>query len=182
MHKALRKWKTCYQPSRTVVMLEGALCWTGKIEKWWKWCSESCWWWHPSFTYYLFPKWGLCVWHPNCRGRSSCRHQTSEMQEAPSPDGIQSEHLKYGGEMITQPLTWVLNCILDLETILQTFKHSIIVPVHKRKGCDPLSCGSYRGISLVSALAKVMDWHQQLQIPRGKSACAAKPGTLETSR
>jgi len=47
----------------------------------------------------------------------------------------------------------VLNCILDLETILQTFKHSIIVPVHKEKGLDPLSCGSYCGISQVSALA-----------------------------
>ena len=41
--------------------------------------------------------------------------------------------------MITQWLTRVLNCILDFETILQTFKHSIIVPVHKRKGYDPLS-------------------------------------------
>ena len=45
-----------------------------------------------------------------------------------------------GEMMITQWLTRVLNCILDLETILQTFKHSIIVPVHKRKGYDPLSC------------------------------------------
>ena len=79
------------------------------------------------------------------------------MQEAPSPDGIQSEHLKYGGEMITQWLTQVLNCILDLETIQQTFKHSIIVPVQKGKGCDPLSCGTYRGIPLVSVPAKVME-------------------------
>ena len=41
MHKALHKRKSCYQPSGTVVVLEGALCWTGKIEKWWKWCMKA---------------------------------------------------------------------------------------------------------------------------------------------
>ena len=86
---------------------------------------------------------------------ATIRHM--KCRKASSPDGIHSEHLKYGGEMITQLLIRVLNCILDLETIPQTFKHSIIIPVHKGKGRDPLSCGSYCGISLVSTLAKVME-------------------------
>ena len=58
----------------------------------------------------------------------------SEMQES-----IQSEHLKRGGEMITQWLTWVINCILDLETICkpsstvsssQSTKEKAVTPFH----------------------------------------------------
>ena len=79
------------------------------------------------------------------------------MQESTNPDGVQPEHLKYGGQMIIQWLTQVLNRILDLETIPHIFKHSTIVPVRKGKGRNPLSSGSYRGISLVSAQATVME-------------------------
>ena len=42
-----------------------------------------------------------------------------------------------GEMMVTQWLTQVLNCTLELETILQIFRHSIIVPVYKTKGIDP---------------------------------------------
>ena len=49
------------------------------------------------------------------------------------------------------------NSICDLEQIPDCFKHGIIVPAFKGKGRDPLLVNSYRGITLTSVLAKVLE-------------------------
>lgn len=67
-------------------------------------------------------------------------------------DGFQPKHLKYGREILTQWFTRALNCVLDLETVLQFFKHSITVPVRKGEGRNPFSCSSDCDIPLVSSL------------------------------
>lgn len=67
-------------------------------------------------------------------------------------DGFQPKHLKYGREILTQWFTRALNCVLDLETVPQIFKHSITVPVCKGEGRNPFSCGSDCDIPLVSYL------------------------------
>ena len=70
--------------------------------------------------------------------------------------------LKYGEEKITQ---WVFNSILDFQTILQVFKHSIIILVHKGKNYNPLLHGLHHGISVVLVLAKelvIVNWIQPI--------------------
>ena len=47
--------------------------------------------------------------------------------------------------------------ICDLKQIPDCFEHGIIIPAFKGKGRDPLLVNSYRGITLTSVLAKVLE-------------------------
>ena len=49
------------------------------------------------------------------------------------------------------------NNICDLELIPDCFKPGIIVPAFKGKGKDPLLVNSYRGITLTSVFATVLE-------------------------
>ena len=52
----------------------------------------------------------------------------------------------------------MFNHIISLEVIPSVFKFGTIVPIYKGKGKDPLSKGSYRGITLTSVLAKTFEF------------------------
>ena len=51
----------------------------------------------------------------------------------------------------------VLNAIVELEAVPSTLKSGIIIPVYKGSGRDPVETDSYRGVTLSSVLAKMLE-------------------------
>ena len=80
------------------------------------------------------------------------------MRKACGPDGLLGEHLKFGGQALFTWLLKILNCIVELEAIPDIFKCGSITPVYKGGGKDPLDKNSYRGITVASVLAKVLEF------------------------
>ena len=81
-----------------------------------------------------------------------------KMRKACGPDGVLAEHLKYGGQPLHTWLLKILNCIVKLEVIPDMFKYGSITPVYKGGGKDPLDKNSYRGITVTSVLAKLLEY------------------------
>ena len=77
--------------------------------------------------------------------------------KAGGPDNILPEHIIYGGDYLILWLKKIFNEILHLEQIPSCLKESIIVPIYKGKGKDPLLTNNYRGISLSSIISKVFE-------------------------
>lgn len=73
-------------------------------------------------------------------------------------DNISAEHLKYGGEWLKVWLKQIFNAIIYLEAIPGSFKTSLIKPIYKGRGKDPLKTSSYRGVALSSVLAKLFEY------------------------
>ena len=80
-----------------------------------------------------------------------------KLRRSGGPDNLSPEHIRYCGPVCLNWLCKVYNSICDLEQIPDCFKHGIIVPAFKGKGKDPLLVNSYRGISLTSVFAKVLE-------------------------
>ena len=72
-------------------------------------------------------------------------------------DGLQPEHIKYGGHSLILWLQRIFNAIIALEDIPPCLKVGVNVPVFKGKGRDPLIPSSYRGITLTSVIAKCLE-------------------------
>ena len=73
------------------------------------------------------------------------------------PDNLLPEHLRYCGPALYKLALQGVNSICDLELIPDCFKHGIIVPAFKGKCKDPLLVNSYRGITLTTVFAKVLE-------------------------
>ena len=69
-------------------------------------------------------------------------------------DGLQPEHLKYGGALLTLWLKQIFNAFIRLEHIPPHILTGIIRPVYKGKGKDPFNCHSFRGIARTSVILK----------------------------
>ena len=76
---------------------------------------------------------------------------------AGGPDMISPEHLKLSDPVFRNWLCQIYNHICQVERIPQCFKHGIITPAYEGKGRDPLLNKSYRGITLTSVLAEVLE-------------------------
>ena len=72
-------------------------------------------------------------------------------------DMLQAEHLKYGGPILHEWIRQICNSIIDLEHVPDSLKMGIVIPVYKGGGKDPLDTNSYRGITLTSVIAKVLE-------------------------
>ena len=59
-------------------------------------------------------------------------------RKAPGPDNLMAEHLIEGGQSVVVCLTNILNAIIDLEAIPDSFKSGLVVPVYKGSGKDHL--------------------------------------------
>ena len=103
----------------------------------------------------------------NCDGIIDDDFTTEEIQAAMKKlkpgkargiDGLQAEHLIYGGPLITIWLRQVFNAFISLECVPSCILTGIIQPVYKGKGKDPLSCESYRGISITPAVMKLFEY------------------------
>ena len=75
--------------------------------------------------------------------------------KAAGPDGVCSEHLKFGGSSLKTWITQIFSAILLLECVPSSFKEANITPVYKGKGKDPLDPNSYRGIGVSNVLSKL---------------------------
>ena len=67
---------------------------------------------------------------------------------------IQPEHLKYGGAALS---FWISQVANELESVPQSLKLGIVTPLYKGSGKDPLDTNSYRGITVLPALARVLE-------------------------
>ena len=79
------------------------------------------------------------------------------MRKACGLDGLFAEHLKFGGQAVFTWLLNILNCVIELEAIPDILKGGSITPVYKGGGKDPLDKNNYRGITVASVLAKVLE-------------------------
>ena len=73
-------------------------------------------------------------------------------------DGLQPEHLKYGGPCLSVWLKNILNASVRMELIPAAFLTGNIQPIFKGKGKNPLLCNSYRGITMMSVMMKVFEY------------------------
>ena len=76
---------------------------------------------------------------------------------------MQAEHLKYGGPILRDWILQVCNAISVLEEVPVFLKMGIITPVYKGGGKDPLDTNNYRGVTVTSVFAKVLE---SLLLPR----------------
>jgi hypothetical protein len=74
--------------------------------------------------------------------------------KSPCTDQIPAELIKAGGETLYSEIHRLICCIWNKEELLQQWKESIIIPIHK-KG-DKTDCNNYRGISLLSTAYKIL--------------------------
>ena len=72
-------------------------------------------------------------------------------------DGLDPEHLYYGGEVLKLWLKKIFNRFTALEEVPNCLNEGLVIPVYKKNGKDPLLPGSYRGITLSSAIIKVFE-------------------------
>ena len=72
-------------------------------------------------------------------------------------DMIDPEHIKYGGEILKIWIQQVCNAIVELEHVPESLKLGIVTPIYKGGGRDPLDTSSYRGITLTSVIAKILE-------------------------
>ena len=80
-----------------------------------------------------------------------------KLKKSADPIGITAEHLIYGGHHLKLWLLQVINVMVDLETIPECINLATVTPVYKGSGKDPLDRGSYRGISVTSVIAKLLE-------------------------
>lgn len=80
--------------------------------------------------------------------------QRLKNNKAPGIDAIPAECLKLGGPVLYQKIHELIVLIWDSETLPESWKQSVIIPLHK-KGSHQV-CKNYRGISLINTAYKVL--------------------------
>ena len=77
-----------------------------------------------------------------------------KLGKAPGVDGIRSEMLKYGGEVMIDILWRVCKVAWEIGEVPVEWTMAVIVPLYKGKGSKE-ACMNFRGISLLSIPGKV---------------------------
>ena len=62
----------------------------------------------------------------------------------------------YGGATLVTHMTTLFNQIVEQEYIPQIFQHGLIIPIPKSYNKDPSDSSNYRGITLLSVIAKIL--------------------------
>ena len=68
--------------------------------------------------------------------------------------GLTAEHIKFGGDVLADCLTSVVNEILSSGKIPSVFKQGVITPVYKKQGKPVNDPNSYRRITITSLIGK----------------------------
>ena len=77
--------------------------------------------------------------------------------KAPGPDGIDSEHLIFGGTALSDHLAALINTLLTLRYVPESFRTGYTVLIPKGPDKDIRIPSNYRGISLLSNISKVFE-------------------------
>ena len=83
--------------------------------------------------------------------------RTLKLGKSGGIDGLDPEHLYYGGEALKLWLKKIFNRFIALEEVPNSLNEGLVIPVYKKNGKDPHLPGSYRGITLSSAIIKVFE-------------------------
>jgi hypothetical protein len=86
---------------------------------------------------------------------NNCEHLKNN--KACGHDKIAFEHLKYGGRLLLRHLHHLFNMCLQCGYVPCEWKRSIIIPLFKGGNKSRTDTNSYRGISLVPSIAKVLE-------------------------
>eukprot|EP00921_Rhytidocystis_pertsovi_P026473 GHVQ01042707.1.p1 GENE.GHVQ01042707.1~~GHVQ01042707.1.p1 ORF type:complete len:357 (+),score=36.41 GHVQ01042707.1:540-1610(+) len=73
--------------------------------------------------------------------------------QAAGPDNLPAEFLKKGGAPVERELTSLIQTIWEQEQVPQDWRNGVVIPILKKGAKD--RCDNYRGITLLSAAAKV---------------------------
>jgi hypothetical protein len=73
------------------------------------------------------------------------------------PDGVPVSVLKQGVEVLCGPISHLVNRSLATGIFPEAFKHGVVVPIHKGGKKDRKEPASYRPVSILCALSKVLE-------------------------
>ena len=79
------------------------------------------------------------------------------LAKAPGFDGITTEHVRYAGDAIIQPLCTLFNGCIRSEYVPCNFRRGIQVPLYKGKNTCSLDPDNYRGITLLTTFNKLFE-------------------------
>ena len=79
-------------------------------------------------------------------------------------DRLDALALKHGAEILYGPITHVINCSIKTAKFASKWKIGKLLPLHKGKGLNPQDPKSYRPISLLPVLGKIVERVLQPQI------------------
>ena len=77
--------------------------------------------------------------------------------KAADMSGLTAEHIKFGGDVLVDCLTSVVNDILKSGKIPDVFKQGVITPVYKKQGKPANDPNSYRRITITSIVGKLVE-------------------------
>ena len=77
--------------------------------------------------------------------------------KAPGMDKVTTEHLQHLGEKGVELVTEIINACIQQTIIPEPLRVGIIIPIHKKKSADLTDPKGYRGITLISGFAKVLE-------------------------
>jgi hypothetical protein len=77
--------------------------------------------------------------------------------KAPGVDLITYEHVKNGGEVLTQCITNLFNAIIQFTQVPHGFKQGLLIPLYKGGGKPRNNKHSYRGITLLPVMSKLFE-------------------------
>ena len=79
-------------------------------------------------------------------------------RKAPGDDNVTNEHLKLGGDVVTELLLKLFRAIVEIGKIPSAWKRGLLVPIYKGGPKDKTSCNSYRPISLLPSMLKSFEY------------------------
>ena len=109
---------------------------------------------------------GFLHFNANCDPSSFIPFTVCEVQEAtcslprgkaPGPDGIDGEHLIFGGTALSEHLAALFNVLLTIRYVPESFKTGYTVQFTKGPDKDIRIPSNYHGISLLSNVSKVFE-------------------------
>lgn len=102
----------------------------------------------------------------------------SSFKKGKSPDvsGVTIEHLKYGGNKVFSILVNIINFIFQNVLITDVCKTSIGCPIYKKGGKPQQDPGSYRRITVTSAIGKILE---KLHLNRNKKNISEHQSCLQ---
>ena len=83
--------------------------------------------------------------------------KTMKRDRSGGGDGLDPEHIYYGGEVLKVWLKRIFNRIIALEEVPVCLREGIILPVYKGKGKDNFLMENYRGITVSSVMVKLFE-------------------------